>query len=96
MGDSIHTCAALAAGTTLLTDGFPAADKMLRYTPINSLPYDTMNDRQQDGAQHQETRPALAVTAAAQSTVKRSAITQLKCINKHSTPSRFKTDPIGC
>jgi len=33
-GDSIHTCAALAAGTTLLTVGFPAADKMLRYTPI--------------------------------------------------------------
>jgi len=33
-GDSIHTCPALAAGTTLLTVGFPAADKMLRYTPI--------------------------------------------------------------
>jgi len=38
-GDSIHTCAALAAGTTLLTVGFRAADKMLRYTPINGLPY---------------------------------------------------------
>jgi len=105
-GDSIHTCAALADGTTLLTAvGFPAADKMLPlYTTNYSLPYDTMNDRQQDGAQHQETQWPLDVTVltvlsspAGQSTAKMSAIIQLQRINKHSSPpSRFKTDLISC
>ena len=40
-GDSIHTWTALAVDPTLLTVGFPAADKMLRNTLDYSLRYHT-------------------------------------------------------
>jgi len=72
-GDSIHTCAALAAGTTLLTVGFPAADKMLRYTPVivchttstgNKLGHSIDTASRQVG---HSTWPMLTVTAAQKS-----------------------------
>ena len=86
-GDSIHTCAALVVGPTLLTVGFPAADKMLRYTPIivchtTSTGYKLVNSI--------KTTSHSTFLPAAQSTAKWPAVIQCECITKIPSQVAYK------